>query len=173
MFLDPCITVQFIKKIQKMQQCIKILLFYIYMKLNMFWATQRPSSGAQDLHWQLLVLHTWDVVGCMVGRRCQAMIDNVHVWKTRGSQWSFRLLMMGGVSPETCLALYKYGIIKFWYIIASCWIFLYELSVKLCTVPLFHAPVWAGSKVHVVALTPPWNFSIQWFITSNKTYKKH
>jgi len=50
-----------------------------------------------------------------------------HVWKTRGSQCSFRLLMMGGVSPETCWALYKYGIIKFWYIVASCWIFLYEL----------------------------------------------
>ena len=31
--------------------------------------------------------------------------------------------MMGGVSPETCWASYKYGIIKFWYIVASCWIF--------------------------------------------------
>jgi len=27
-----------------MQQCIKIL-FHIYMMLNMFWATHRPSSG--------------------------------------------------------------------------------------------------------------------------------
>jgi hypothetical protein len=35
--------------------------------------------------------------------------------------------MMGGVSPETCWASYKYGIIKFRYIVASCWIFLYEL----------------------------------------------
>jgi len=35
--------------------------------------------------------------------------------------------MMGGVSPETCRALYKYGIIKFWRIVASSWIFLYEL----------------------------------------------
>ena len=49
-----------------------------------------------------------------------------HLWKTRGSQCSFRLLMMGGVSPETCWASYKYGIIEFWYIVASCWIFLYE-----------------------------------------------
>ena len=39
---------------------------------------------------------------------------------------SFRLLMMGGVSPETYRASYKYGIIKFWYIFASFWIFLYE-----------------------------------------------
>ena len=27
-----------------------------------------------------------------------------HVWKTRGCQCSFKLLMMGGVSPETCWA---------------------------------------------------------------------
>jgi hypothetical protein len=30
-----------------------------------------------------------------------------HVWKTRGCQCSFRLLMMGGVSPETCWASYE------------------------------------------------------------------
>jgi len=34
------------EKSNKMQQCIQILLFYIYMKLNMFRATHRPSSGA-------------------------------------------------------------------------------------------------------------------------------
>jgi len=74
-------------------------------------------------------------VGRVVGERCQAEAHcacawqrptTFHVWKTRGCQCSFRLLMMGGVSPETCWALYKYGIIKFWYIVASCWIFLYE-----------------------------------------------
>jgi predicted transcriptional regulator len=34
------------KKSNKMQQCIKILFFHIYMKLNMFRATYRPSTGA-------------------------------------------------------------------------------------------------------------------------------
>jgi hypothetical protein len=34
------------EKSNKMQQCIKILLFHIYIKLNMFRATHRPSSGA-------------------------------------------------------------------------------------------------------------------------------
>ena len=34
------------EKPNTMQQCIKILLFHIYMKLNMFRATHRPSSGA-------------------------------------------------------------------------------------------------------------------------------
>jgi len=46
MFVDPCIIVQFIKKSNKMQQCIEILLFHIYMKPNTFRATHRPSLGA-------------------------------------------------------------------------------------------------------------------------------
>jgi hypothetical protein len=34
------------QKSNKLQQCIKILLFHIYMKPNMFRATHRPSPGA-------------------------------------------------------------------------------------------------------------------------------
>ena len=34
------------EKSNKMQQCIKILLFTIYMKLDIFRATHRLSSGA-------------------------------------------------------------------------------------------------------------------------------
>jgi hypothetical protein len=51
-----------------MQQCIKILLFHIYMKLNMFWSTP-PIIRSLKLHCQLLVLHMWKVVGRVVGRR--------------------------------------------------------------------------------------------------------
>ena len=115
------------EKSNKMQRCIKILLFHIYMKLNMFRAT--PSIiRSLKLHWQSLVFHTWKVVGRVVGgqRPPTSRPTAFHVWKTRDCQCSFRLLMMGGVSPETCWASYKYGIIKFWYIVASCWIFLYE-----------------------------------------------
>jgi hypothetical protein len=65
--------------------------------------------------------------GHVVGGRCQAhwawqrppttsppttRPTTFHIWKTRGCQCSFRFLMMGGVSPETCWASYKYGIIK-------------------------------------------------------------
>ena len=72
------------------------------------------------------------VKGCWMcrGGRCQEQCawqrppttrpTTFHVWKTRGYQCSFRLLMMGGMSPETCWASYKYRIIKFWYIVASC-----------------------------------------------------
>jgi len=64
----------------------------------------------------------WNVVGRLPATRRTTF----HAWKIRGCQCSFRLLMMGGVSPETCWASYKYGIMIFWYIVASCWIFLYE-----------------------------------------------
>jgi len=95
-----------------------------------------PIIRSLKLHWQPLVFHTWKVVWCVVDGRCQAQCawqsppatrpTIFNAWKTRGCQCSFRLLMMGGVSPESCWASYKYGIIKCWYIVASCCIFIYE-----------------------------------------------
>jgi len=95
-----------------------------------------PIIRSLKLPWRPLVFHTWKVVGRVVGGHCEAHCawqrppttcpTTFHVWKTRGYQCSFRLLMMGGVSPETCWASDKYGIIKFWHTVASCWIFLYE-----------------------------------------------
>jgi hypothetical protein len=86
------------------------LLFHVYMKLNMFWVTHRPSSGAQNC--------TSSLWFCM----CERLLDAVsvqqpqqptfHVCKTRGCLCSFELLMMGGVSPKTCWASYKHGIIN-------------------------------------------------------------
>jgi hypothetical protein len=55
------------------------------------------------------------------------------------------------VSPETCRASYKYGIIKFWYTVASCWISLYELyydariherQVQRCTLKRRQFEIW-------------------------------
>ena len=137
MFVDPCIIVQFIKK--NPTRCTSVATFYH----SYFYESQHVSGDTPPiirglkLHWQPLVFYTWKVVGRVVGGLCQAQCDSqcppttrpttFHVWKTRGCQCSFRLLMMGGVLPETCWASYKYGIIKFWYTVASCWIFLYEL----------------------------------------------
>ena len=80
------------------------------------------------LHWHPLVLHRWKAVWTCIWwtlsgtycawQRLRMKIQRLPV--------QFRLLMMGGVSPKTCWASYKYGIIKFWYVIASCWIFLYK-----------------------------------------------
>jgi len=61
-----------------------------------------PIIRSLKLYWQPLVFHTW---------KFDTVPDNVHQLhvqqpstyeKTRGCQYSFRLLMMGGASPERC-----------------------------------------------------------------------
>jgi hypothetical protein len=42
----------------------------------------------------------------------------------------FKLLMMGGVSPETCWASKKHWNNKFYYTVAYCWFFLWDLITK-------------------------------------------
>jgi len=64
------------------------------------------------------------VEGCWT---CGCWTLSFHACKTRGCQCSFRLLMTGGVSPETCWALYKYGIINFDILLHLVGFFLYEL----------------------------------------------
>jgi len=64
------------EKSNKMQQCIKILFFHIYMKLNMFRAT---AAGRCQAH-------------CAWQRPPTTRPTTFHVWKTRGCQCSFRLL---------------------------------------------------------------------------------
>jgi len=59
-----------------MQQCIKIL-FYFYMKLNMFRATHRPSLGAYNCTSSL-----WFCIRCQ--RPATTRPTNLHVCKTRG-----------------------------------------------------------------------------------------
>jgi len=65
----------------------------------MFRATHLPSSGAQKLELQPLVLHTFLVAGrCdgFSGRQPKTYV------KPEAAVPVFELLMMGGVSPETC-----------------------------------------------------------------------
>jgi hypothetical protein len=73
----------------------------------------------------------WRAVGRVIGGRCQRLatrrLTTLHVCKTRGCYCSFRLLMMGGVSPGT----YKYEI-KFGYTVASYWIFFVNLELLYC-----------------------------------------
>ena len=47
------------------------LLFHIYMKLNMFRATHRPSTSPKTAL-TASGLHTWKVAGRVVAGRCQA-----------------------------------------------------------------------------------------------------
>jgi len=125
-------------------RCSSIKLFiipYLYEAQHVSDKTP-PIVRSLKLHWQPLVFHTWKVVGRVACGRCQAqhVPDNVHqphvqttfhVWKTRGCQCSFRLLMIGGVSSETCWASYNYGTIKI--LINSC--ILLDFSLWIAKIP--------------------------------------
>ena len=93
----------------KMQQCIKLLLFLILYKDQHVSGHTPPIIRSLKLHNQPLVLHTWNVVGrVVVGQRpTTAHPTTFHVCKSRGCFCSFRLLVMGGVWPETCWASFK------------------------------------------------------------------
>ena len=102
----------------KMQHCIKIQLFLILNEAQHVSGNAPPTIRSLKLHNQPLVLHTLKVVGRAVVGLCQvayatwqrpttARPTTFHVCKTRGWLCSFRLLMMGGVSPETCWASFK------------------------------------------------------------------
>jgi hypothetical protein len=70
-------------------------------------------------------------------RRCQlayatwqlsttARPTTFHVCQTKGCLCTFRILMKGGVWPETCWALFKIRNNKIVYSVAFCWIFYYK-----------------------------------------------
>ena len=99
---------------------------------------------------------SWNRFECAVGGVNQLHVQQPSTYKkkTRGCLCSFRLLMMGGASSETCWASYKYGTIKkVWYIIASYWIFPYEVYPKFL--------LWLFHVCKELCLNPGWQF--YWF----------
>jgi hypothetical protein len=75
---------------------------------------------------------------------------------------SFRLLMMGGVLPKTCWASYKYEI-KFWYTVASCWIFCVNYTMMHGSMNI----KWSGSHKDCYYQALLFHQSVQ---ESNKVY---
>jgi hypothetical protein len=90
-FVSPCIIVQF-KQITNQLQQFSSLLSWHYLQLNMFRTFSRPSSGAQWLQWQPLVLASYRgdsravfVVGptetCWtVNKRQDNKLENCCIW---------------------------------------------------------------------------------------------
>jgi len=83
----------------------------------MFRATNHPSSEAQKLSLQPLVLHRF-LVASRCGRQPKTYVQ------PEAAITVFELLMMGGVSPETCWTIKKHWSNKFYYTVASYWLFL-------------------------------------------------
>jgi hypothetical protein len=102
--VDPCIIVQFL---QKIQQDVTVYQNFIIPYLNEAQHVSGDTSPiirSLKLHKQPLVLQTWKAVGRIVVGTLTATTrpTTFDVCKTRGCLCSFRLLMMGDVSPETC-----------------------------------------------------------------------
>jgi len=70
MFVDPCIIVQFIKKIQQDATMYQnFVIPYLYKAQHVSGDTS-PIIRSLKLHWQSLLFHTWKVVGRVDGGRC-------------------------------------------------------------------------------------------------------
>jgi hypothetical protein len=118
--------IKLIERTKKMQMCGRIYYFSVSELLNMFRATHRPSSGAQNCNYSLwFYIHLWLPAAAMA--QPSKWLATINVCKTRGCNYSFELLMMGSVLPETCWATKKHWNNKFYYMFASCWFFLWVL----------------------------------------------
>jgi len=121
-FLDPCVAVWISRNTNKMRPCNRIYYYKVYWRLNMFRAAHRSSSGALNylqpgLYIYIYIyiyIHTHVVTG-----RCQG-------W---GCKYSLELLMMSGMPLETCWASSKLWNNKFYYKVASCWLFLLSVLI--------------------------------------------
>jgi hypothetical protein len=83
------------------------LLLDVYVRLSVFWASSRPSSGAQRLQKQCLVL-PFERGGSSAVGRGRADYDQQHCYhhaptvKPEAATAILELLMMGVRTPETC-----------------------------------------------------------------------
>jgi hypothetical protein len=95
-------------------RCNNFSVYYpdVYFQLNMFRAFFRPSSGAQWLQWQSLVLPSYrgdSHAVFVVGPASRTQHDYHHYMKVKPETAAAvtELLMMGGKMPETCWAVNK------------------------------------------------------------------
>ena len=102
-------------QINQPTRCNNFSVYYpdVYLQLNMFPAFSRPSSGAQWLQWQPLVLSSYRgdsravfVVGPAPPRTQHGYHHDTKV-KPEAATAVIELLMMAGKTPETCWAVNK------------------------------------------------------------------
>jgi hypothetical protein len=72
MFMDLCVIVRFIKKIQQDATIHQNFIIPYLSEAQHVSGDTLPIIGSLKLHWQPLVFHTWKVVGRVIGGCCQA-----------------------------------------------------------------------------------------------------
>ena len=113
-----------------MKPCNRIYYFTVHCRLNMFRAAYRSSSGALTV-FALFGLHTYEVTG-----RSQVWVGigqfllrldygrSPHAYVNQRLQIQLELLMMSSMPLEICWAFNERWNNKFYYKVASCWLFL-------------------------------------------------
>jgi len=114
----------------KMQHCNRIYYSTVHWRLNMFRAAYRSSSGAVNV-FASSGLHTHVVTGrsqVWVGTgQFPLRLDygrSSHAYVNQRLQIQLQLLMMNDMPLETCWAFNERWNNKFYYKVASCWLFL-------------------------------------------------
>ena len=102
----------------KIQLCNRIYYSTVHWRLNMFRAAYRSSSGALTA-FAASGLHTHVVTG-----RSQVYGLPPHAYVNQRLQIQLELLMMSGMPNETCWVFNERLNNKFYYKVASCWLFL-------------------------------------------------
>jgi len=114
----------------KMQPCNRIYYSKVYWRLTMFRTAHRSSSGALNCICSLWFIYTCgdrpllSLSGKTFSHSALTTAGDHMCMQTRGWKYSLELLMMSGVLLETCWAFDKLWNNKFYYKVASCWLFL-------------------------------------------------
>ena len=115
-----------------MQPCNRIYYSKIYWRFNMFRAAHRSSSGAPNCICSLWFIYPYgDRQLSRLGENPAWTTAGHHIGiQTRGCKYSLELLMMmmSGMSLETCWTFNKFWNNKFYYKVAACWLFLLVIS---------------------------------------------
>jgi len=107
-----------------MQPCNRIYYSNVYWRLNMFRAAHRSSSGALNCIRTLWFTYTCGDRQLLSPHSALTAAGHHMCIETRGCKHSLELLMMSAMALETCWAFNKRWNNKFYYKVASCWLFL-------------------------------------------------
>ena len=114
-----------------MQPCNRMYYSTVHWRLNMFRAAYRSSSGASGLHTHVVTSRSqvWVGTGQLPLRLDYGRSPHAHV--NQRLQIQLELLMMSGMPLETCWAFNERWNNKFYYKVASCWLFLLRVLNKI------------------------------------------
>jgi hypothetical protein len=109
-----------------MQPCNRIYYSKVYWRLNTFRAAYRSSQGAPNCICSLWFIYTYGdwPLSRLIGNSAWTTAGHHMCILTRGCKYSLELLVMSGMPLKMCWAFSKLWNNKFYYKVASCWLFL-------------------------------------------------